>query len=119
MDSVYTVTKGASQNKFDFHPTVMFAWLPNNSNDFNFGITGGLGYDLEKSLSVFLGGSVVYNQNITLSAGFAFHNQKLLNSKYKDGDVIKENLSFDQLHSDYIRFNPFISIAFRLDKSPF
>lgn len=119
VDSTYSITKGTNQNKIDFHPSIMFTWLPNNSETFNLGITGGLGYDLEKSLSVFFGGSLVYNQNITLSAGFAFHNQKLLNSQYKEGDVLKENLTFDQLHKDYIRFNPFISIAFRLDKSPF
>ena len=120
IDSVsYAITKGTNQNKLDFHPTLMFTWVPNNTNNIKLGYSGGLGYDLDNSLSVFGGLSLIFNQNITLSAGFAFHNQKLLNSQYREGDIIKENLDFDQLHKDYIRFNPFISLAFRLDKSPF
>ncbi|WP_299556043.1 hypothetical protein [Seonamhaeicola sp.] len=119
LDSTYIITRGTNQNKIDFHPSVMFTWFPNNSETFNVGLSGGLGYDLEKSLSVFTGISLIYNQNITITTGCAFHNQKLLNSKYKKGDVINESLSFEQLHKDYIRFNPFVSISFRLDKSPF
>ncbi|GAA4896845.1 hypothetical protein GCM10023311_21990 [Flaviramulus aquimarinus] len=119
VDSIYVITEGTNQNKYDFHPTLMFTWLKNNNDEFNVGFSGGLGYDLEKSLSVFLGGSLIYNQNITLTLGIAFHNQKKLNSNYEEGDIIKENLTFEQLHGDFIRINPFISLSFRLDKNPF
>ncbi len=119
IDSTYTITKGTNQNKLDFHPSIMFTWVPNTLKNIKVGYSGGFGYDLDNSLSAFAGISVIFSQNITFSTGLAFHNQKLLNSKYKEGDVLKENLTFDQLHTDYIRFNPFVSIAFRLDKSPF
>lgn len=118
-DSIFVITEGTNQKKYDFHPTVMFTWYPNSPKDFNFGLSGGVGYDLEKSLSVFAGGSIIYNQNITITAGLAFHNQQRLNSNYRKGDKIKDNLTFEQLHDEYIRLNPFISISFRLDKSPF
>jgi len=119
VDSTFVIAEGTNQNKYDFYPTIMFTWYANNSDTINFGLSGGLGYDLEKSVSVFVGGSIIYNQNITITAGLAFHNQQRLNSAYQEGDLIKENLSFEQLHEDYIRLNPFLSIAFRLDKSPF
>lgn len=118
-DDNYVVTKGTNQNQYDFHPSIMFTWLQNNGKEVSFGVSGGLGFDLEKSVSVFLGGAVSYNQNITLTIGMAFHNQKRLNSQYKEGDTLAESLDFDQLHKDYMRLNPFISISFRLDKSPF
>lgn len=119
VDSTFVIAEGTNQNKYDFYPTIMFTWYANDSDTINFGLSGGLGYDLKKSVSVFVGGSIIYNQNITITAGLAFHNQQRLNSAYQEGDLIKENLSFEQLHEDYIRLNPFLSIAFRLDKSPF
>lgn len=118
-DDNYVVTKGTNQNQYDFHPSIMFTWLQNNGKEFRIGGSGGLGFDLEKSISVFLGMSLCYNQNITLTIGMAFHNQKRLNSQYREGDTLTESLDFDQLHKDYMRLNPFISISFRLDKSPF
>lgn len=123
-DPTYAITKANNRDKFDFHPTVMFTWhsnkyLDKKNENWKFGVSGGIGYDFDESLSVFLGPSFIYNQNITLTFGGAFHKQKRLTSNYSEGDIINENLTFDQLHTDYIRINPFVSISFRLDKYPF
>jgi len=122
-DGSYTITEGSNKDKLDFHPTLMFTWLSNKHLDkkdnWHFGLSGGLGYDFDESLSVFAGPSFIYNENITLTFGIAFHNQKRLSSNYSKGDIINENLTFDQLHTDYIRVNPFISLSFRLDRNPF
>ncbi|MCD2260429.1 porin family protein [Psychroserpens luteolus] len=122
-DDSYMITEGTNRKKFDYHPTLMFTWLPNSyikgNKNWQFGLSGGIGYDFDSSLSVFLGPSIIYNENITVSIGGAFHNQKRLLSQYTKNQVLNENLTFDQLHDDYIRFNPFVSISFRLDKNPF
>jgi hypothetical protein len=119
----YTIAEGSNRDKLDFHPTLMFTWLSNKhldkNDDWHVGLSGGLGYNFNESLSVFAGPSFIYNENITLTLGIAFHNQKRLSSNYSSGDIINENLNFDQLHTDYIRVNPFISLSFRLDKNPF
>ena len=122
-DGTYSITEGRNRDKFDFHPTLMFTWLSNKHLDkkmnWNFGLSGGLGYDFDESLAVFVGPSFIYNENITFTCGVAFHNQNRLTSNYNEGDVISENLTFDQLHTEYIRVNPFVSISLRLDRNPF
>lgn len=122
-NSTYTITEARNRDKFDYHPTLMFTWLGNKTygknDNWQFGWSGGIGYDLEESLSIFLGKSVIYNENITLTFGLAFHNQQRLSSQYSEGNIINEDLNFDQLHTEYIRLNPFISLSFRLDRNPF
>ncbi len=113
------VTKSNNEKEWEYYPSIMFTWLNNGSTNFKFGFSGGFGYNLDNSISVFTGGSIIYNHNITITAGLAFHNQKELSSKYKEEDVITENLDFDQLHTDFIAINPFISISLRLDRNPF
>jgi hypothetical protein len=122
-DDTYTISEGSNRKKFEYYPTLMFTWLPNKyfkkNKNFHLGLSGGIGYDFDTSLSVFIGPSIVYNENITISIGGAFHNQDRLLSQYSDGQIIAENLTFDQLHEAYIRFNPYVSISFRLDNNPF
>lgn len=122
-DNTFTIREARNRDKMDYHPTLMFTWLSSNYLDkkmnWQFGLSGGLGYDLDQSLSVFTGPSFIYNENITLTVGIAFHNQKRLLSQYNPGDEINDNLTFAQLHKDYLRVNPFISLSFRLDKNPF
>lgn len=122
-DGTFTITEGSNRKKFEYYPTLMFTWLPNNFMDDNknwqIGFSGGIGYDFNTSLSVFLAPSIIYNENITISIGGAFHNQERLLSKYNKDQIVNEELDFGQLHDDYIRFNPFVSISFRLDRNPF
>lgn len=122
-DGTFSIKEGQNKEKFVYQPSLMFTWVNKNnwgkSGNWKNGLSGGIGYNFKSSLSVFVGGSVLYNENITLTLGLAIHNQKRLSSKYMEGDIINENLDFDQLHSDYIRVNPFISLSFRLDKNPF
>lgn len=122
-DNTFTITESNNKENFIYYPTLMFSWVSNNHIDkwknWKAGFSGGIGYDFKTSLSVFAGGSLIYNENITITAGLAFHNQQRLSSNYSENDIINENLTFEQLHTDYIRVNPFISIAFRLDRNPF
>ncbi|AUC82197.1 hypothetical protein [Lacinutrix sp. Bg11-31] len=119
----YIITEGNNKEKFQYHPTLMFTWLSKNhlfgNANWKHGFSGGIGYDFKTSLSIFSGYSIIYNENITITTGVAFHNHKRLSSNYSNGDSINENLTFDQLHTDYIRANPFVSFSFRLDKNPF
>ncbi len=122
-DNTFTINESNNKENFVYYPTLMFSWVSNNHIDkwknWKAGFSGGIGYDFKTSLSVFAGGSLIYNENITITAGLTFHNQKRLSSNYSENDIINENLTFDQLHTDYIRVNPFVSISFRLDRNPF
>lgn len=123
-DDTFTISPSNRDQSLEFHPTIMFTWLgfgkeEKEIKDWNIGGSAGLGYDLENSFSVFTGLSFVYNQNITFTLGAAFINQEELNGQYEGGETITENLDFDQLHKDFLRVRPFVSISLRLDKSPF
>lgn len=119
MDS-FQITGETNRKWMDFVPGITFTWLPaaGFKRDVSLGVSGGIGFDSEKPV-VFLGGSLLYNQNLSLTIGIAAHRIKDLNGKYNEGDIIRENLSPDQLMIDPYRINPFISLSLRFDKNPF
>lgn len=117
---MFTITKEQNQDWLDFAPAIMFVWLKSKAskNAMVGGFSGGLGLNLEKPMA-FIGYSLIYNQNICLNFGGAFHAVKKLDGKYKENEVIKENLTPQQLTIEPYRINPFIGISFRFDKNPF
>lgn len=119
MDS-FQITQENNRKWVDFVPGVTFTWLPASGlgRDLGVGFSGGVGFDLEKPV-VFFGLSFVYNQNLSLTLGAAAYRVKDLNGKYREGDIIRENLSPDQLMIEPYRVNPFISLSLRFDKNPF
>lgn len=136
---LFTITPLNNQ-KHDFwkniSPTIMIQWAPMSkysftkhawraffSNEFyQIGFVGGLSLNFASETSavnVMAGPSFVIADNISLSAGVVFTQKNVLNGKYKEGDIIKENLSFDQLHEKKYMFEWFISMAIRFDTNPF
>lgn len=120
MDSGYIITKEHNRKKLIFAPSIFFTWMPTNKLNRNFvcGFSGGLGFDI-KNPTVFLGGTVSYNQNIKLHIGLAAHRQLALKGNYSAGQFISLTLDKDQLHDYTDTVNPFFSVSFRLDRNPF
>ncbi|MFN0013383.1 MAG: hypothetical protein ACKVU2_02445, partial [Saprospiraceae bacterium] len=119
MDS-FQITCETNRKWVGFVPGITFTWLSaaGFKRDLGVGVSGGIGFDLEKPV-VFAGVSFIYNQNLSLTLGVAAHQVKDLNGKYSEGDIIRENLSPDQLMIEPYRVNPFVSLSFRFDKNPF
>ena len=119
-DTTFTITELNRRSRLNFAPSIFFTWFPYKraASDFALTFTGGLGYDFEAP-TVFLGGSLLYNQNIGISVGLTAHQQEFLNGRYEEGDVLSENLGEEQLNEKLYGINPFISVNFRLGASPF
>ena len=119
MDS-FQITRETNRRWMHFVPGITFSWLSAKSfkRDIGIGVSGGIGLEVDKPV-VFLGSTIFYNQNLSLTLGIAAHQVKDLNGKYKEGDIIRENLSPDQLMIEPYRVNPFISLSLRFDKNPF
>lgn len=113
-NSVFTVTKNHREKKLLYVPTVFFSWIPTKklNQDIAPSFTGGLGFDLESPV-VFLGYSLTYNQNLSLTIGLSAHNQDFLRGEYNVGDELSSALTTDQLHDKRYVVNPFVSLAFR------
>jgi len=116
----FEITMENNKKWVNFVPSITFTWLSGKRlyRTWACGGSAGIGFDLEKPV-VFLGASIIYNQNLSLTLGYAAHQVKQLNGKYNEGDIIKENLTPDQLLNDQYRFNPFISLSLRFDRNPF
>ncbi|MBO6523974.1 MAG: hypothetical protein JJ971_09120 [Balneolaceae bacterium] len=119
-DSTYTITKSKSNKIVDLIPTIYFVWTPQKAlyKNWSLSLTAGVGVEND-SPSLLLGGLLRYNQNLGIGFGLAGHTQQRLLSKYSAGQLVGEVLSEDQLHESVYRFNPFLSLVFRLDSNPF
>lgn len=126
----YTISKlNNNDNKFweNTSPTIMFQWAPstlkeNGGKAIQLGFAGGLSLNFSKETgiaNVMAGPSIIIAENLTISGGLIFIQKNVLRGQYKEGDVINENLDFDQLHDKKFMLENFISIAFRFDKNPF
>ena len=118
-DTAFVITRKIGNKKLNFAPSVFFTWMPSKclNENFSFNFTGGLGFDLEAP-TVFLGGSVFYNQNLSLVLGLTAHQQHYLNGQYSPNEIINENLSKEQLHEKLYTINPFFSLTFRFKENP-
>lgn len=120
MDSAFVITQENTRSKLDFIPSVFFTWIPEKdlSKNFSLNLSAGLGFDLEAPV-VFLGGSIFYNQNISLVFGLTAHQQEFLDGVYEENQVITESLTQDQLHEDLYTINPFFSLTYRFGSNIF
>ncbi len=118
--SVYQITKKNSGKSPSFTPSILFSFIPYRHYNSRFvgSITGGLGANTEE-ITVILGGSVFYRQNLALTIGAAMKNTYRLNGIYSDGQLISENLEFEQLHVQNPALHYFISLSFRFNENPF
>lgn len=105
-------------------PTVFFTWLSSSQafKDIQHGPTVGVGITTGSPGGRFgvLGGyGVRFNQNIGVVAGVSIYPHRRLDGQYEEEQVVKENLSSDQLNADSIRANVFVAFTLRFGSSPF
>lgn len=119
-NDTFKITQKNNNDIVKYIPSVFFHWLASDDETNDMSWSGALGLNLDvTNFAVFAGVSMLYNQNIGITAGLAVHQVKRINQQYKDGDVLKENLSEDQLNTTTFRPNPFVSLTYRLGSNPF
>lgn len=108
--------------KYSFHDS-KGRWLTLLSNNFyQIGFSGGLSLNFAKEtsgVSIMLGPSIVFADNLSLSIGPCLTPKSVLRGKYQAGDVIATDLDFDQLHEKKYLAEWFITFAVRFDQNPF
>lgn len=116
----FEIVREQDRGDFDFLPSVLFTWLPASGRleDWDFGLTAGLGANTE-SIAVLLGVSGMYNENLTLTAGLAMHEQSRLEGNFNEGQIIAENLDGNALTEDVYEPTFYFGISLRLDANPF
>lgn len=135
----YRITRLHNQSNYFFKnisPTLMIGWTPMNkysfhdhwgrafwsNNFYQVGFTAGLSMNFASesgSISALVAPSLVFSDNVSLSFGACFTQKQVLKGQYQEGDVVKENLDFDQLHEKQYMGEWFISLAIRFEKNPF
>jgi hypothetical protein len=104
-----------------FTPTIFFCYYLDKNLDkpWNKSLSAGLGVNTSSPV-VSLGYNMMYQQNIGFSAGIVFYEQQRINSRYKVGQILKENLEDAQLYEkSFFKPNLFFAINIRLGESPF
>jgi hypothetical protein len=120
--NTYTITRqnGNPENALlNSSPSLAFTHpFSRNYSGFMPGVSIVTGTNLSTySAGLGLSGIIAYNGLI--SVGMMYTQKSALNGQYKEGDVIKDNLNFDQLHYKRGCFELFLTLAIRLDKNPF
>lgn len=120
----YIITENSTEDHINYAPTVMFHWLQFKKDKYSVSWTAGLGLNLASSNNntisplAFMGGSVLFHQNIGLSIGLAGHTVSQLQGNYNTNIPITTNLSATDLNRQTIVANPFVSITFRFSSNP-
>ncbi len=65
------------------------------------------------------GVSAIIGENVALGTGIMFTQKYVLNGIYKEGDIIKTNLTYEQLHEKKCGPEIYFTIGLRFDKNPF
>ena len=119
----YTITK---DNKNGPKPwdnisaTINFTYpFHGDSGGFDGGFTAGFGISTGFGLSGQAGLSAIIGDNIILSSGVVLMQKQKLKGEYKEGQIIKENLSSDALHEKVWLPEVFFTIGFRFGSNPF
>ena len=101
-------------------PTFMYSYLFFKNPDAvaKFGLTAGFMLDMSNP-SVMVSPSLIIGDNVSLNLGLAFTQKDQLKGQYMDGQRIKDNLDFDQLHNKIWTYDLFFSIGFHFDNNPF
>lgn len=136
----FIITKLNNQrNDFfkNISPTLMLTWTPSvkytlkkgewckalfSNNFYQVGFVGGVSLNFANetgAVNVMAGPSIVIADNISLSGGVVLTQKSILKGTYQEGQVLKENLDFDQLHEKKYMIECFFSLAIRFDSNPF
>jgi hypothetical protein len=105
-------TKNVFQN---ISPTVMFTYrfFKNEEDQFKFGLTGGFTYNTQ-TLGALFGPSLVIGNVISINTGISFLQKYALDGQYQEGQIISDNLTFDQLHTKIWTYDLYFSIGFNI-----
>ena len=119
----YTITRTHAETKNvlkNISPTIMYSYMffRNQNAPFKFGLTGGFMADLNNP-AVCFSPSVIIGDNFSLNAGLAVAQKDQLKGQYAIGQLLKDNLDFDQLHSKVWSYDIFFSVAFHFNSNPF
>lgn len=121
-DSKFTVSKKNKLSLIDlrYTPSIFYNLYLNKNlqKNFNHSLTGGLGFNTSTPV-VSIGYNLMFNQNIGISTGICFYNQRRLNGRYHEGQILTESLDDDQLYDSHFRPNIFFAVNFRLNEIPF
>ncbi|MGV3765208.1 MAG: hypothetical protein ACO1NW_03730 [Chitinophagaceae bacterium] len=90
-----------------------------DNRGFDGGFTAGFGLSAGFELSGHAGLSMIIGQNIIIGTGVGFMQKHRLKGEYREGQVIKENLSFDALHRKVWMPELNFTIGFRFGSNPF
>lgn len=117
-DGTYMISRMHGNNKNIFQnisPTVMFTYRFFDTEDqsFKLGLTGGFTYNTQ-SLGALFGPSLVIGDVITLNTGLTAIQKYTLLGQYTESQIIKDNLSFNQLHNQIWTFDVFFSIGLNI-----
>jgi len=85
-------------------------------SDLKFAWLAGFGLGGETRFSVFTGPALMLQDFVALGFVIGMTNTYKLNGIYKEGQILKENLNFDQLHQTGIRPDLMFTLSFRLSK---
>lgn len=118
----YTITrKNGNQSKFweNLSPTIMFSYpLTNKKGDSHLAFSAVAATNFS-SFYAGTGLSFVIGENVALGTGIMFTQKYVLNGIYKKNDIIKTNLTYDQLHEKKWGPEIYFTIGLRFDKNPF
>ncbi len=134
--STYIISKTNNDRKdilTDVSPTILFSFRSNVvykfdknplkaallANDvYKVGVT--VGFSLNRlNLGALITPSIIFGDIFSINFGVGTIRKDVLNGKYLEGDRVKENLSFDQLHEKRIFAEWIISLGFRFDGESF
>jgi uncharacterized membrane protein YgcG len=118
--ATYHITRKSEHSGLKAEPSVILSYVPARFQNSNYipAVTAGLGVDLNNPF-VFFGGSLLVGDNVNVFIGAAVHREKRLNGKYHEGDLVKENLSEDQLTDNVPKPAIVFGVGFRFDTNPF
>jgi len=120
--TLYKILKSNNTGNLDLNyiPAIFFSYFPtqNFNKCWNHSLTAGLGFDLSAPV-VFFGYNGMFWQNLGFSLGVAFQQQYRLKNQYTENEIIKSDLTIDQLHDKVYRPNLFVAVNFRFGENPF
>ncbi len=119
-DPQFAIRATGDRDESQFEPVVAFSYRPRSMGPSPWlpRFSAGLGADIEERL-VFAGLSWVIGDNVNLFVGAAAHEQTRLAGQYEVGQLLKENLTADQLVEETYDLNLIVGVGFRFNANPF
>lgn len=110
----YTVIEKQDNDSVNLIPAVFYTWLSKveEADTWVCSPVGGLGLD-KSNLTLFLGGNVTYNRNLSVSLGAVVHQQHRLKGEFTPGQTINDASTSSALTELVYKVNWFVSMGLR------